>query len=373
LRSALAIFSARIDAGSLRVVWKLKWWGLLALALVAACDAEERTRSRGGELPISSRPEVSEVPAPLPEAHCTVSVDGIGAIAVEDDYLPHVIQCENGGANLEALKAQAIAARSVVYYSIETAGSICDGQGCQVYSCGQDPAPEHYQAVQETSGMYLMYNSTLTYGFYVAGDPDAAAPSCIGTDGAAATEHWITYNEGKTGTDVTQTELGFVHAPGDNGYGQNRGCLGQWSSRCLENDNGYDAVAIVKFFYGDDIEIRQAQGDCVTPMGTTGSAESDSGGESTDPTVASASIGEMESGPMEDSGPEDPSTDGDEVAGTAFDESDDGMRALPATYGENVGEPEGCGCTTRRPSRAPLHLLGLGLGVFALRRRRLRA
>jgi uncharacterized protein (TIGR03382 family) len=344
---------------------------LFGLALFAACDGDEPTHSRGGRLPEQTKPEISEVPAPLPEAHCTVSVDGIGAIGVEDDYLPHVIQCENGGANLEALKAQAVAARSVVYYSIETAGSICDGQGCQVYSCGADPEPVHYQAVAETSGMYLMYNATLTYGFYVAGDPDAAPPSCIGTDGAATTEHWITYNAGKTGTDVVQTELGFVHAPGDVGYGQNRGCLGQWSSRCLENDNGYDYLAILRFFYGEDIEIRQAQGDCVTPMGTTGTAETgmaDTGGTTLDPT--DASLGEMESGPMEESGAVDPTTDGGDVAGTAFEESDGGMRALPATYGENVGEPSGCGCTSDPNARAPWLVLALaGLG----RRRRARA
>ncbi len=28
---------------------------------------------------------------------------------VESDYIPHVVQCENGGAPLESLKAQAIA------------------------------------------------------------------------------------------------------------------------------------------------------------------------------------------------------------------------------------------------------------------------
>lgn len=42
---------------------------------------------------------------------------------------------ENGGAPYEALKAQAIAARSyLLYYKIETSGSINDGQSNQVYS-----------------------------------------------------------------------------------------------------------------------------------------------------------------------------------------------------------------------------------------------
>ncbi len=347
--------------------------------MLVGCDADDDapTRSRGGDFPEQSPPYVFEVPAPLDAAHCMVSVDGVGSIAVEDDYLPHVIQCENGGANLEALKAQAVAARSVVYYAIETNGSICDGQGCQVYSCGADPEPVHYQAVAETSGIYLMYNSTLTYGFYVAGDPAAAAPSCIGVDGAAATEHWITYNEGKSGTDVEQTELGFVHAPGDSGYGQNRGCLGQWSSRCLENSNGYDYVAILRFFYGSDIQLPQAQGECVTPMGTTSGADTggmtETGPITTDPTDATETQGELDSGPMDDdSGPASATTDaGDEIAGTAFEESDgDGGNALPATYGEDIGEPTGCGCRSTSPSSFAALALVVGL---AARRRRVRA
>src|SRR5690606_3052377 len=145
----------------------------------------------------------------------------------EDDYLPHVIQCENGGAKLEALKAQAIAARSVAYYNMATQGSICDSQGCQVYSCGATPSAVHYQAVKETAGIYLSYDKTLTYGFYVAGDSGVSAPSCVGSSGS--TEHWVTYNAGKSGTAVEQTALGYVGPPG---FGQNRGCMSQWGARC---------------------------------------------------------------------------------------------------------------------------------------------
>jgi MYXO-CTERM domain-containing protein len=216
------------------------------------------------------------VTAPLDAAYCTIVVTGSGDVATEDDYLPHVITCENGGANLEALKAQAIAARSVAYYNMATSGSICDGQGCQVYSCGARPSATAYQAVAETSGMYLSYASMLTYGFYVAGDNTTNPPACVGMDGA--TEHWVTYNEGKSGGDVVQTELGFVGPPG---FGQNRGCMGQWGARCLENENGYDYVDILRFYYGDDIEILTAPGPCVVPtnaapLGTLESADCDS-------------------------------------------------------------------------------------------------
>ncbi|MFO0637466.1 MAG: hypothetical protein U0168_31970 [Nannocystaceae bacterium] len=145
---------------------------------------------------------------------------------------------------------------------------------------GADPAPIHYQAVQETSGQYLNYNGTLTYGFFVAGDSGVAGPGCMGVDANAATEHRVTYNGGRSGTDVEQMQLGYVHDPADAGYGQNRGCMGQWSARCLENDNGQDVTQILQFFYGDDIGITQAPGECVVPLPgdtTTGGGESSGG------------------------------------------------------------------------------------------------
>jgi hypothetical protein len=190
------------------------------------------------------------------DAFCTAVVEGIGAISAEDDYLPHVITCENGGAGLEALKAQAIAARSVLYYNMATKGSICNGQGCQVYSCNAAPGPVHYQAVKETAGQFLSYAGTLTYGFYVAGDSGTSPPSCHGSGGG--TEGYVTYNEGLTGGSVHQTSLGWI---GPAGNGQNRGCMGQWGARCLEG-RGYGYADILRFYYGADIEIRMAGGSC---------------------------------------------------------------------------------------------------------------
>lgn len=201
--------------------------------------------------------EQAVVAAPLGAAYCDINVVGKGVKALEDDYLPHVITCENGGASLEALKAQAIAARSVAYYNIATQGSICDGQGCQVYSCGAAPQAKHYQAVKETAGMYLSYAGTLTYGFYVAGDPNTGGMYCVGSSGA--TEKYVTYNWGKSGGDVKQTSLGYIGPPG---FGQNRGCMGQWGARCLEG-RGFGYMDILRFYYGSDIQVLQASGSCV--------------------------------------------------------------------------------------------------------------
>lgn len=209
-----------------------------------------------------------EVVAPIPSAYCSVLVDGTGWVDTENDYLPRVIACENGAANAQALEAQAIAARSTAYYYMATSGSICDSQSCQVYTCGATPQAKHYQAVSATSGKYLMYNNTLTYGFYVAGDASTSAPSCVGSSGG--TEGWVTYNQGQTGTNVTQTQLGWVHNPGDYGYGQNRGCMSQNGAKCLENQLGYNELDILRFYYGADIGVVQATGSCVGEPPPTG-------------------------------------------------------------------------------------------------------
>ncbi|PRP92201.1 Stage II sporulation protein [Enhygromyxa salina] len=237
--------------------------------LSLACSPDDQQHFRADYTPAPS----AWIPAPLPEAYCEILVEGKGVKDMETDYLPHVITCENGGANLEALKAQAIAARSVAYYYIANQGSVCDSQGCQVYTCGAEPSAAAYQAVEETSGMYLNFNGVLTYAFYVAGDPNTPAPSCVG-DVDVGTEHWVTYNENMAGPDVEQTALGWVFEPDENGFGQNRGCMSQWGARCLENNNGYGYEDILRFYYGEDTNLTQAQGACI---GEVGDGDGDSG------------------------------------------------------------------------------------------------
>jgi len=229
---------------------------LVLLALTAlACS----TGPVGNEEPIA---EVQQDVGTLSKAY---PVTGVGTKSMEDDYLPHVITCENGGANLQALKAQAIAARSVAYYAMATKGSICDGQGCQVYSCGAKPAAKAYQAVKETAGIYLSFSNMLTYGFYVSGDNNTPASTCKGSS-SHPMEKYVTYNWGLTGTSVKQTSLGYIGPPG---YGQNRGCMSQWGARCLENNKGYDYKKILQFYYGSDIKLLQATGTCVNPPADT--------------------------------------------------------------------------------------------------------
>jgi uncharacterized protein (TIGR03382 family) len=194
------------------------------------------------------------------DAFCVANVEGVGEVDVETNYLAHVVNCENGAASFEALKAQAVSARSYLYYKLGRGGSIMDGTGDQVYTCGREPGPDHFRAVEETSGEVLQYVGTQVAAFYVAGarqDP----PDCRGgTDDPTSTEQWVTYNEGLSGDGLTQTMLGWV----DPGNDANRGCMSQNGSHCLAG-LGWRYDDILRFYYGEDIELVRAEGACVFP------------------------------------------------------------------------------------------------------------
>jgi hypothetical protein len=163
---------------------------------------------------------------------------------------------------MEALKVQAVAARTYAYYKIKTAGSVKDGTGDQVYSCGKSPSTKHYQAVKETAGQVLRYKGTVICAFYVAGAKPTAS-SCVAKSSDSDptyTEKYVTYNAGKTGNSITQTKLGWVST--SNVY--NRGCMSQNGSHCLSlHKKTYKQI--LPFYYGSDIEIVTATGSCVVP------------------------------------------------------------------------------------------------------------
>ena len=226
--------------------------GLLVLALVS-CEAE-----RSADIHSENAP-YGVLEAAL-EGHCEIHVVGTGIIDMETDYLPHVVNCENGAAPMEALKAQAVAARSYAYYSIGLSGSIGDSQKNQVYSCGKTPGPQHYEAVNATLGEVVSFEGIQVAAFYVAGkapsSPDCVAlPSDI-EPGGENTEPYVTYNWGKSGVDVEQSTLGSL----DN-YTQNRGCKSQNGATCLANQ-GWDYTDILHFYYGADILISSPPTPC---------------------------------------------------------------------------------------------------------------
>ncbi|HVO30450.1 MAG TPA: SpoIID/LytB domain-containing protein [bacterium] len=237
-------------------------WGIAALLLSAAmCGCGAASHSHGGSSSPTPTPTGTSTPAPI-AAYCQITVTGKGVKAMEDDYLPHVVHCENGGAGPEALKEQAVAARSYAYYKIETSGAVSDGQGDQVYTCSSGPTQAEIDAVNATRGQILVYHGDVIAAFFVAGAKPSNHTSCVATASdpdSTNTEQYVTYNEGKSGTQVTQTTLGYVNP---SNY-RNRGCMSQWGSRCLDSA-GASYADMVQFYYGMDIGLDTAPGTCTT-------------------------------------------------------------------------------------------------------------
>jgi len=223
---------------------------IMSLSLLCACDPSKW-------LEIAPPAEITLAL----EAPCDAPVQGTNGVDIELNYLPHVVKCENGGASYEALKAQAVAARSYLYYKIARNGTIADGTSDQVYSCGREPSQIHYDAVADTAGIHLVYEETLVCTFYVAGAHPSDEISCIATADDPEdfnTEHYVTYNWGYTDSSVQQTHLGWI----DDDNLANRGCMSQNGSDCLANQ-GWGYEDILRFYYGADIGFAVAEGECL--------------------------------------------------------------------------------------------------------------
>ncbi len=107
----------------------------------------------------------------------TITVDGYGALPFEENYLRGIAEMpsswgDKGG--MEALKAQAIAARS---YALATTNngqsSICATQSCQVYRASKvhsEAAVSWHRAVEETRGKVLVYNGSPIKAWYSSTD-----------------------------------------------------------------------------------------------------------------------------------------------------------------------------------------------------------
>jgi hypothetical protein len=183
----------------------------------------------------------------------------------EDNYLPNVVLRENGLASLEALKAQAVAARSFIYYKVETGSTfIRNSQADQVYSLGGvqgNPGGRWDQAVRETEGEFLSFNGITTASFYVAG-ATPSNPNGIATAGdpdPTNTERFVTYTRANNlvGPFNTGSPLGFVGTPSNPNY-PNRGAMSQNGSNVLD-DSGVHYLDILKFYYGGDIQLGLAR------------------------------------------------------------------------------------------------------------------
>lgn len=208
------------------------------------------------------------------DAIANINVTGSGLVSTESDYVPNVVKCENGLASFEALKAQAVAARTFAYYKMDLQGFINDGTNDQVYSCAGSAGLIHHQAAQATEGEILYVRDdlggtqqdVLIASFYVAGaipsgpfDPDN--PGVIvdpGDSDPTSTEQWVTYtyDSGVFGRFNLGTPLGWQGSTSNPNW-PNRGAKSQNGADYL-SDNSTSYLDILKYYYGADIQLRTA-------------------------------------------------------------------------------------------------------------------
>lgn len=241
---------------------------LLAAAIVAqvARTRGERPGARAAE------PDVPPAPTGLP---AIIQTDR-GPMLLELQYIPGVVDCELAHFTEApaALDAQAIAARTYLARAL-----VARGAGYQVptgpkFQCWR--RPKHVRSVmaaQRTAGRIARWRGLAINGNYVAGvrelDDDCRPtyePTALGYPhatwaemraawlngqryrGPAYTQIFVTYNAGRRGPMVRETRLGNFGAP-------NRGALSQHGAICLAERRGLDAAGILRFFYGEDLEL----------------------------------------------------------------------------------------------------------------------
>ncbi len=247
-----------------------KMWLLLVLGglCLNACSDDEALYPDN----YGVSPEFSVVRAPL-SSFCSISLKDNNenfkkTVDIETDYVPNVTHCENGGAPDEGLRSQAVAARSVAYYNLaRNVTTVYDSTKTQVYSC-ESRAPNAAQmerlmaAAQDTGGMVLMRGNTIICAFYRSGskqkylNEDCVFAGDKDSEGYISAQGPVTYNWGKSGNDVIKSSSGSKSAAA------NSGCLSQEGQMCLTK-KGWIWENVLRFFYGMDVSIVQAAGDCV--------------------------------------------------------------------------------------------------------------
>ncbi len=187
---------------------------------------------------------------------CSVQVEGYGSVPMEE-YVASVVACENGNAPPEALKAQAVAARTYATFIMAAENRPLEPTTRdQVYNCDYATVTQaHIDAAESTAGQVITHGEVLLAAFYVAG-AIPPADTCVATGSSndpTNTERFVTYNQGRIGNEVRPTSLGH---PANRA---NRGAKSQNGATCLAN-KGWDYQRILRFYYGDETQARIAEG-----------------------------------------------------------------------------------------------------------------
>lgn len=92
---------------------------------------------------------------------------GEQAVMDLEEYLCGVVPSEiSDSSPMEALKAQAIAARTFALSRIRSGAKMDDTANCQAFRSERMESPKSRKAIEETDGVVLMYNGQLVRAFY---------------------------------------------------------------------------------------------------------------------------------------------------------------------------------------------------------------
>ncbi len=204
-----------------------------------------------------------------------------GRMSVELQYIPGVVRCEMGMLTDEgaALEAQAIAARTYLLRFLERKGTDAEVPIGAHFQCWRSGAAQrHEDAAKWTRDVVLLYGGKVLNANYVSGTPKRAIdctpnpPTASGYaeetwaeltatylkrrkarskrrwKGVAWTEAVVTRNEGRKGAKVRGTPMASKSK-------RNRGALSQYGAACLALNLGYETHDILRWFYGDDVEL----------------------------------------------------------------------------------------------------------------------
>jgi lysophospholipase L1-like esterase len=213
----------------------------------------------GGAPSSSNGPSGDPSPGPSrgsddrPQLRDRFYVTRLGELSL-DDYVARVVTGEVGGfVQPEALKAQAIAARTFVQRALRDDSRL--GTPDKPLKNGEDfqvaaPAATEFavRATRATQGGIILHRGRLILANYVAGAPWAPGASKGSFSPKYPTEKYVTYNAGLAGSAVSPTSLADLRRS------DNRGCMSQNGARALAL-RGWKWPQILRFFYGEDIDF----------------------------------------------------------------------------------------------------------------------
>jgi lysophospholipase L1-like esterase len=223
-------------------------WDLAGIGLPASPPSSPSDRDWPSGSAVSFRS------SPAQEIHLPtlVAVEGFGLLDLED-YVARVVTAELGASRqLQALEAQAMAARSYVVWMVANQGygtrakPVPNSTSFQV--CARAATRLCLEATEATRGGLVLHRGRRVLTSYVTGALWAPGASTGGNgQDPTETEHAVTYNDGLVGAAVVPT-------PNAGKIADNRGCLSQNGAVELGR-RGHLWPAILRYFYGADLDF----------------------------------------------------------------------------------------------------------------------